>query len=80
MECLPFGLHIIEICDGSGEIGLEKEKIDRISELSRKSRSVGLTKEERCEQKALREEYLAAIRKNFRAQLENVEFVDGKKS
>lgn len=80
MKCLSFGLHIIEICDGSGEIVLEKEKIDRISELSRKSRSVGLTEAELLEQKELREEYLAAIRKNFRAQLENIEFVDCKKS
>ena len=80
MKCLSFSLHIIEICDGSGEIVLEKEKIDRISELSRKSRSVGLTEAELLEQKELREEYLAAIRKNFRAQLENIEFVDGKKS
>lgn len=59
---------------------MEKKKIERISELSRKSRSVGLTEEELLEQKALREEYLAAIRKNFRAQLENIEFVDDKKS
>ena len=80
MKCLSFSLHIIEICDGSGEIVLEKEKIDRISKLSIKSRSVGLTEAELLEQKELREEYLAAIRKNFRAQLENIEFVDGKKS
>ena len=71
---------MIEICNRSGEIGLEKEKIDRISELSRKSRSVGLTEEERCEQKALREEYLAAVRKNFKAELDSIEFVDEKKT
>lgn len=59
---------------------MEKEKIDRISELSRKSRSVGLTEEELCEQKALREEYLAAVRRNFKAELDNIEFVDDNKA
>lgn len=51
----------------------------RISELSRKSRSEGLTEAEKAEQKALREEYLADIRKNFRATLDNIEFTAGKK-
>lgn len=58
---------------------MEKEKLDRISELSRKSRSQGLNDEELAEQKALREEYIQSIRTNFRAVLENIEFTDDKK-
>lgn len=57
---------------------MTQEKMNRISELSRKSRTDGLTEAEKAEQKALREEYLADIRRNFRATLENVEFVDDK--
>ncbi len=57
---------------------MTQEKMNKISELSRKSRSEGLTDAEKAEQRALREEYLADIRKNFRATLENVEFVDDK--
>lgn len=57
---------------------MDKSKLLRIGELSRKSRSTGLSPEELAEQKALREEYLAAVRKNFRATLDNIEFVDKK--
>lgn len=55
---------------------MEKEKLDRISELSRKSRECELTEEEKAEQKALREEYIKAIRTNFRSILENIEVKD----
>ena len=55
---------------------MEKQKIDRINALAKKSKTVELTQAEKDEQKALREEYLAHIRKNFRAQLENIEIVD----
>lgn len=51
---------------------MKQEKIDRISVLSRKSRSVGLTEEEKAEQAALRREYLEAIKANMRAMLEGV--------
>ena len=44
---------------------MEKVKIDRINELGRISKTRELTEEEKSEQKALREEYLA----EFRAQL-----------
>lgn len=57
---------------------MDKQKIERISELSRKQRSVGLTDEELAEQKQLREEYLESIRKNFRSVLDNIEFTDKK--
>lgn len=55
---------------------MEKAKLDRIGELSRKSRETELTEEEKAEQKALREEYLSMIRANFRSTLENIEIVD----
>ena len=48
------------------------EKIDRINFLARKSREQGLTEEEKIEQKALRAEYVASVRANLRAQLDNV--------
>ncbi len=57
---------------------MDKQKIERISELSRKQRSVGLTDEELKEQKLLREEYLESIRNNFRSVLDNIEFTDKK--
>jgi len=41
---------------------MEKIKIDRINELGRLSKTRELTDEERAEQKALREEYLAEVR------------------
>jgi uncharacterized protein YnzC (UPF0291/DUF896 family) len=55
---------------------MDKKKLDRISELSRKQRSEGLNEEELAEQKVLREEYLQSIRNNFRSVLENIEFTD----
>lgn len=57
---------------------MDKKKIERISELSRKQRSVGLNDEELKEQKQLREEYLESIRNNFRSVLDNIEFTDKK--
>lgn len=55
---------------------MEQSKILRINELAKKSKEEGLTESERQEQKALREEYLEAIRRNFRATLDNIEIVD----
>ena len=42
---------------------MDKAKIDRINELGRLSKQRELTEEEKAEQKALREEYLAEVRK-----------------
>lgn len=55
---------------------MTKESIDRINELARKSKTVGLTEEEKVEQAALRKEYLADIRKSLEATLSNVYFVE----
>lgn len=57
---------------------MDQKKILRINELAKKSKEQGLTDAELLEQKALREEYLAAIRKNFRATLDSIEIVDKK--
>ena len=51
---------------------MKQEEIQRINQLARKSREEGLTEEERREQKRLREQYLADVRKTLRAPLECV--------
>lgn len=51
---------------------MKQERIDRINELARKSRTPeGLTEAEKAEQAALRAEYIASFRNNLRSQLEN---------
>ncbi len=51
---------------------MKQEKIDRINELARKSRTPeGLTEAEKTEQAALRAEYIAAFRNSLRSQLES---------
>ena len=48
------------------------ERIKRINELYHKSQAEGLTEEEKAEQAALRAEYVASVRANLKAQLDNV--------
>lgn len=55
---------------------MKQKRLDRINELARKHKTVGLTDAEKAEQKKLREEYLADFRKNLRGQLENISFVE----
>ncbi len=55
---------------------LPKDKIQRINELAKKSKSIGLNEEELQEQACLRKEYLTAFRQSFIRQLENIEIVD----
>ena len=55
---------------------MEKIKLDRINELAHKSKSVGLTEEEKSEQAVLRAEFLAEIRADVKASLESIEIVD----
>lgn len=52
---------------------MDNIKIDRINALAHKSKSVGLTEEEKAEQKQLRQEYIAAIRNSLRGQLNNID-------
>lgn len=55
---------------------MNQSKIDRINELARKAKSVGLTPEETAERDALRKEYVEAVRRNLRSQLDNTYVVD----
>ena len=52
---------------------MEVEKIDRINALAHKAKSVRLTEEEKKERELLRKEYIASVRMNLRAQLDNVD-------
>lgn len=45
---------------------MEKIKVDRINELARISKQRELTEDERAEQKLLRDEYIAEVRKTLR--------------
>lgn len=47
--------------------------IKRINELAKKSKEVGLTPEEKEEQAQLRAEYIASVRANLKAQLDNID-------
>lgn len=49
-----------------------EEKIARINALYHKSQAEGLTEEEKAEQAALRQEYVANVRANLRGQLNNI--------
>ena len=51
-------------------------KINRINELARKAKTIGLTCEEKEEQAALRKEFIADFRKNLRSQLDNIDVVE----
>lgn len=55
---------------------LSKEKINRINELAKKSKTNTLTEKEKNEQKKLRDEYIKVFRESFKAQLECIEVVD----
>lgn len=51
---------------------MDEWKIARINELYKKKKSGSITEEELKEQAELRAEYVASIRQNLRATLENV--------
>ena len=52
---------------------MKPELINRINALAHKSKTEGLTENERIEQQKLRKEYLDAFRENFKKQLDNIE-------
>jgi len=53
-----------------------EQLIARINELSRKNKTIGLTDEELAERAVLRKRYLERFRKNFKDQLDSIEWVD----
>lgn len=55
---------------------LTKDKIERINALSKKSKTEGLTEEEKKEQEALRKEYIEKFREHFKGHLNRIKFVE----
>lgn len=55
---------------------MDEKKIQRINELSKKSKTVGLTDAEKSEQQALRQEYIQAFRGNLQSTLDSVVIMD----
>lgn len=55
---------------------MEQDKIDRINTLYHKSKAVGLSPEETKEQADLRRDYIETIRRNMRANLNNISIVE----
>ncbi|MBQ8208762.1 MAG: DUF896 domain-containing protein [Clostridia bacterium] len=58
---------------------MEREKVERINFLAKKSKAEGLTEEEKAEQKELRDQYIAEIRYSFGQTLEStvIQYPDG---
>lgn len=56
---------------------MEQSKlIKQINELSQKSKTIGLTEEEKVLQQKLRKEYLKIFRHNFEKQIVNIRVID----
>lgn len=55
---------------------MEQYKINRINELSKKSKTVGLSEEEKSEQQILRKEYIKSFKNNLQSTLDNVVVMD----
>ena len=57
---------------------MTNEKINRINELAKKSKTVGLTLEEKKEQADLRQEYINEIKSSLMSELNRIKIVDDK--
>lgn len=55
---------------------MDELMIKRINELSRKSKTIGLTEEEKSEQQELRKKYIEAFRSNLKSTLDSIVIVD----
>ena len=55
---------------------MDNQRLSRINELAKKAKEEGLTDLEKQEQDKLRKEYIRLFKKNLKAQLECIEFVD----
>lgn len=60
---------------------ITKEQINRINELARKSKTIGLTDDEKSEQQELRNAYRMAFRASLSSNIDNIYVLDddGKK-
>lgn len=52
------------------------QNIERINELARKAKTVGLTDEEIDERNELRKKYIQAFRTSLKVQLDSIKFAD----
>ncbi len=57
---------------------ISQEQIDRINALAKKAKTEGLTEEETAERAELRQLYVASVRENLTAQLDNTYIMDKK--
>lgn len=55
---------------------VSEAEIKRINELVKKSREVGLSEEEKLEQKQLRQKYIDAVRLSLKANLDSIRYVE----
>ena len=55
---------------------MDKKKIERINFLAHKSKSEGLTEDEKKEQQSLRDEYRQFMRNGYMSQFENTYIID----
>ncbi len=55
---------------------MTEKEIDRINELARKSKTEGLSEEEKIEQKALRVKYINSFKESLEGQLNNLVIVE----
>ena len=53
-----------------------EQNIERINELARKAKTVGLTDAEIDERNELRKKYIEAFRGNLKVQLDSIKFTD----
>ena len=57
---------------------ITQEQINRINELARKSKSEGLTEEEKAEQAVLRRAYIDSVKASLTSNLDNTYIMDEK--
>lgn len=55
---------------------MNEKNLSRINELARKSKAEGLTEAEKLEQADLRRDYIAAVRRNLRGQLDHIDVIE----
>ena len=55
---------------------MTEELLNRINELARKSRTEGLTEQEKAEQAELRQQYIKGFRQGFENTMNNVYIID----